>query len=189
MHKGSKEITAGLGATIEIRSSGPFCAYAMEKKKRTIILGPYSSTARILRYKLPQGIEQVFVKTEKSTEWTIEWSSYNRSEISDPVPIELPIGYQKPESLQNQMRRLIKTEMSAIAEQQGYGSFEDEDDFELDEEILTNYEMTDMEETQEYEQELEPADPAKKDEVPIVEDDENHPAPPPEAEKILDSAP
>ena len=66
-----------------------------------------------------------------------------------------------------------------------YGSFEDEDDFELDEEILTNYEMTDMEETVEYEQELDPAEPAKKVEDPIVEDDENNPAPPPEEEKLF----
>ena len=83
---------------------------------------------------------------------------------------------------------MIKNEVSRAAEEQGFGSFQDEDDFELDEEILTNYEMTDMEEMQEYEQELEPVDSAKKDEVPIDEVDENNPAPPPEEQKTVDSA-
>ena len=171
MYKGSKEITCGNGATIIIKSSGQFIVYAMVKKKRELILGPYTTTARILKYKLPDDIEQVFVKCEKSTEWTIEWSWYNRSEVSDPKPVEIPVGYQKPESLVDQMRRMIKTEMSAAAEEVGYGSFEEEDDFELDEEILTNYEMSDMQETEEYEQELDPI-PAEESEAPIVEDDE-----------------
>ena len=188
MHKGSKEIKCAKGATILIRASGTFCAYAMEASKRTLILGPLTSTARALKYKLPPDIEKVFVKAEKSTEWTIEWSYYNPSEISDPIPVELPIGFQQPESLASQMRRMIKNEVSRAAEEQGFGSFQDEDDFELDEEILTNYEMTDMEEMQEYEQELEPVDPAKKDEVPIDEVDENNPAPPPEEQKTVDSA-
>jgi len=149
MHKGSKEISCVLGATIIIRSSGPFCAYGIEGKKRSLILGPVSANSRVLRYKLPADIDKVYIKTEKSTEWTLDWSSFTRSESLDITPVELPIGYQKPESLAEQMRRFIKTEVSNQAAQDNLGTFTEEDDFELDEEILTPYELTDMEETEE----------------------------------------
>ncbi len=149
MYKGSKELNTKRGATIEIRSSGPFCAYAMEGKKRTIILGPINTNARILKYKLPSDIEKVFVKTEKSTEWTMAWSYYDRSEILDETPVEMPVGYEEPETLADQMRRFIKDEVSKQAVADNMGSFEEEDDFELDEmEPLTNYELTDMEEVE-----------------------------------------
>ncbi len=148
MNKGSKELRGKAGSTITIRSSGQFCAYGMEKKVRTLILGPLNTNQRVLRYKLPPDINTVYVKAEKSTEWTIEWSFYDHSEQPDPTPVEMPIGYQHPESLADQMRRFIRQEVSA-ARDDDQGSFEDEDDFEDDDPILTDYELTDMQEVEE----------------------------------------
>ncbi len=174
MYKGSKELSIHTGATITIRSSGTFCAFAIEGKERTIILGPVSSIARTLRYKLPDDIGKIFVKTEKSTEWTCEWEYNNRSEVLDNTPVEMPVGYNHPESLADQMRRFIRDEVSA-ARETDQGSFEEEDDFYEDEETLTQYEMTDMQEVEEIDwdenpdsttekQEAEPADdPPKED--------------------------
>ncbi len=165
MHKGSKEISCAEGATITVRTSGPFCVYGMEQKKRSLILGPVNANERILRYKLPPDIGRVYIKTEKSTEWTIEWSFFTRSEHLDATPIEMPIGYQKPESLADQMRRFIKTEVSKSAQENDLGTFTQEDDFELDEEILTPYEMTDMQEVEEpWDEKIKPDIPDEKEE-------------------------
>ncbi len=187
MEKGSKEISCAAGATITVRASAEFCVYAMEKKKRIMILGPLSANARILRYKLPPDIERVYIKTEKSTEWTIDWSFFTRSENLDITPVELPIGYQEPESLASQMRRFIKDEVSKQAIADNLGSFEEEDDFELEDVPLTNYEMTDMQEVDEIDwhessstDEKEPdkgEDPPKEDAKseapePVAEDNE-----------------
>ncbi len=152
MQKGSKEMSCAEGATITIRSAGTFMVYAMENKKRSMILGPLNVNERILRYKLPNDIGTIFVKTEKSTEWTFEWTYIDRSESLDRTPVEMPIGYQQPETLASQMRRFIKDEVSKQAVAENMGSFEEEDDFEMPDELpLTNYEMTDMEEVEEPE--------------------------------------
>lgn len=149
MRKGSQEIKCKIGATITVRSSGPFCVYALEKKKRTMILGPISANARILRYRLPAEIHTVYVETEKKTQWSIDWSYFSPSEHLDTTPIELPIGYQQPETLAEQMRRFIRQEVSQVAQAQSLGTFTEEDDFEEDDEPLTPYEMTDMQEVEE----------------------------------------
>ncbi len=183
MHKGSSEITCGPGATILIKSSGPFCAYGVEGKKRSLILGPVSQNSRILRYKLPPDIERVYIKTEKSTEWTIDWSSYARSESLDITPVELPIGYREPETLADQMRRFIKTEVSNQAQKDNLGSFAEEDDFDLDEnEPITPYELTDMEELEEPWDEKTPAPivaekESDQDDDPPLEDAKTKAAP------------
>lgn len=54
-------------------------------------------------------------------------------EILDNTPIEIPLGWRKPESLTEQMRRLIRTEMSIRAQDQGFETFEEADDFDVDE--------------------------------------------------------
>lgn len=181
MQKGSKEIRGKAGSTILIKSSGQFCAYAMEGKHRTLILGPVNTNQRILRYKLPADIGQVFIKAEKSTEWTIEWSHYNHSENLDQTPVEIPVGYELPESLADQMRRFIREEVSA-ARDEDQGSFEDEDDFYDDQEALTDYEMTDMQEVEEILRDEEEEQPIVAEKEP-AEPVEKTTAPPPAVDK------
>lgn len=53
-------------------------------------------------------------------------------EIPDPTPIQIPAGFKRPESLIDQMRRLIRTDVSQFAEQQGAESFEESNDFDMD---------------------------------------------------------
>ncbi len=155
MEIGSKEINTELGATITVRCSEPFCVFGMEGKNKTLILGPYISTARLLRYKLPDDMSRVYIKTKKSADWTLDWTFASRSEHNDNTPIELPVGYDYPESLADQMRRFIREEVSASRDE-GKGSFEEEDDFTDDEEPLSQYEMTDMQEVEEIDWEEDP---------------------------------
>lgn len=53
-------------------------------------------------------------------------------ELPDPTPLELPAGTKRPETLQDQIRRLIRTDVSAYAEDHGAESFEDANDFDID---------------------------------------------------------
>lgn len=52
-------------------------------------------------------------------------------ELPDPTPVEIPVGFQRPESLQEQIKRLVRTELSAQAQAEGFESFEEADDFEV----------------------------------------------------------
>lgn len=52
-------------------------------------------------------------------------------EIPDPTPVEVPFAARRPESLQDMIRRLVRTDVSKAAEQVGAETFEEANDFEV----------------------------------------------------------
>lgn len=53
-------------------------------------------------------------------------------EKPDPNPMALPSGFKRPETLAEQVRRLVRSHQFALAaEQEGYESFEEADDFDI----------------------------------------------------------
>ena len=67
-------------------------------------------------------------------------------EVVDPRPVEVPVGYDAPEPLEQRIARLVQTEISEIAQREGYESFDDANDFDVDDpdfsdDIRTPYEM------------------------------------------------
>lgn len=68
-------------------------------------------------------------------------------EIPDPTPLEIPAGMRRPETVNEMMARMIRTEVSRAAESAGAESFEDSFDFDVDdpEELpLTGHEFVAM---------------------------------------------
>lgn len=59
----------------------------------------------------------------------------NGRQIPDPRPVEVPVGFQRPPTLQEEIRRFIRVEMSQRAQSQELESFEEADDFEIDDEV------------------------------------------------------
>lgn len=52
-------------------------------------------------------------------------------EIPDQTPVARPVGWTAPESLTEQIRRLVRGELSRQAVEAGHESFEEADDFEV----------------------------------------------------------
>lgn len=68
-------------------------------------------------------------------------------EVPDPTPIEIPAQHHRPESLTNQMRRLIRQELSQAAQAEGQESFDEFDDLDVDEDepdLTTPYTVIEM---------------------------------------------
>lgn len=66
-------------------------------------------------------------------------------EYPDPTPMAIPAHLRLPETLQDTMRRLIRVEMSKQAVEAGQESFEEADDFEVDDDDpISPYEMLPM---------------------------------------------
>lgn len=68
-------------------------------------------------------------------------------ELPDATPVELPVGFVRPPTLQEEIMRLIRNEMSQQAAEQGYETFEEADDFDEDvdwDDKDTQYEYVDM---------------------------------------------
>lgn len=53
------------------------------------------------------------------------------NEICDPTPAAVSVGFKRPPTLQEQIQRLVRTELSDQAAAQGNETFEEADDFEV----------------------------------------------------------
>lgn len=61
-------------------------------------------------------------------------------ETLDPRPVEIPAGFKRPDTLAEQVQRLVRNEFSEMASAQGFETFEEADDFDVedDDEIDVN---------------------------------------------------
>lgn len=75
-------------------------------------------------------------------------------EVPDPTPVEMPLGWSRPKPLQDLIKDMIRVEMSRQAVAAGFESFEEADDFEVDDsdgdDMLSQYELTPMQEEFRY---------------------------------------
>lgn len=72
-------------------------------------------------------------------------------ELLDPTPIAPPVGYKKQPSMVDHIRNMVRSELlRAHAESEGFGSFEEEDDFDVGD---------DYEPTSGYENDFDPVPP------------------------------
>jgi len=81
-------------------------------------------------------------------------------EQPDPTPVEVPAEMFPEDSLEERLKQFIRQEVSQQAVQDDYGSFEDEDDFELeddDPDPLSDYQILMMAEDFELENSDDPA--------------------------------
>lgn len=54
-------------------------------------------------------------------------------ELPDPAPLAIPLGAKKPETLVEMMRRLIRQDLSRHAQEEGNETFEEANDFDIEE--------------------------------------------------------
>ena len=53
----------------------------------------------------------------------------NGNEVLDSTPMEIPVGFMRPPSIQQQIQRLVRTELSDAAGNRGDETFEESEDF------------------------------------------------------------
>lgn len=65
-------------------------------------------------------------------------------EVPDPRPVELPIGMTRPETVEQMIQRMVRGRLSDLAEEQGYETFDEANDFDVEDETFdpdTPYEV------------------------------------------------
>lgn len=60
--------------------------------------------------------------------------SKKRHEVLDPTPVEWPLGITAPESLEQKIARMVRTSVSLQAQSRGMETFDEADDFDVDDE-------------------------------------------------------
>lgn len=53
----------------------------------------------------------------------------------DPKPVAIPVGFKRPPTLQEQIQQMIRTQISAQAAMNGQESFEEAEDFDVDDDF------------------------------------------------------
>ncbi|UOF77153.1 hypothetical protein [Microviridae sp.] len=76
------------------------------------------------------------------------WDEGFHNFFPDQTPVELPLGYEAPESLAEMIARMIRAEdFRKMSDAAGVESFEESDDFEMEEdEFKSEHEMSMMQE-------------------------------------------
>lgn len=52
-------------------------------------------------------------------------------EVLDDTPVELPIGYRQPKPLDERIREMVRINLSQVAEEKGYETFSEANDFDV----------------------------------------------------------
>lgn len=67
-------------------------------------------------------------------------------ETLDPTPVSIPIGWSRPESLHDKIKRLVNYQLDEQAQEKGYETIEEADDFDCgdDDELKSPYELDGM---------------------------------------------
>lgn len=89
-------------------------------------------------------------------------------EIHDGAPVAVPAGFKHPPSIQDIIRRAIRQEISTSAAKQGQESFEEADDFDVDDdpEIKSPYELDEDQANAKFIEEKPHEEPAKPKTAP-----------------------
>lgn len=91
-------------------------------------------------------------------------------ELPDDTPLELPLKFRRPPSLQEQIKAMVRSELSQAASDHGMESFEEADDFDVadDIDLRSHHELTPMQEEARYAKQ----DASDLDKVKKKEDDD-----------------
>lgn len=73
-------------------------------------------------------------KLGKSAFWDPPKLNERGQEVPDPAPVAIPAGFARPESMAETIQRLVRGSVSRAAREQGLETFEEAEDFDLDDE-------------------------------------------------------
>lgn len=67
-------------------------------------------------------------------------------QVCDPTPVEVPLNVKRPPTMEEMIQRQVRVELSRAMDAQGFETFEEADDFEIDEDPdpLSGYEIVEM---------------------------------------------
>lgn len=172
MQTGPGNVKIPPGSRLVIRCSKKFTALGLDSHNELkAILGPRAEGDRSLIRIVPPGIIWLKMQTSKTAHWSYDYVDRHIQHEPETTPVEIPVQGENL-NYHDEMRRIVRDELSKQADANEQETFEDADDFDTgDEDPPTQYEMNEMQEDAEY--------AASKS----VADDPAIPKPPPETEE------
>ncbi len=166
-----------------VQSDGAFTLFGHSSRKRQVVLGPFKASDRFCVVDVRGEYDNLEVRAKPACLWTLDWHPLANGEPVDDRPVELPVDYVKPATLQEQIQSWIRTELSSQSVEDGGDSEDEADDFDVSDE--DNIEFVSAHECLELQPDYVPEEEPEATEDPPVEEEvvEDPPAEePPEAE-------
>ena len=98
--------------------------------------------------------------------WLRDQAMANSAEKVDPTPVEVPAEMVRPPTLKEELQRYVRYYVSRDAESRGLESFEEFNDFEVDDEDpdwSSEYEMSEMQEDSDFGEFVDEVAPKQED--------------------------
>lgn len=130
---GSQQLKVACGANVKLSASGHACL---------VVEGIFIRKAFC---RLPDEVDSVDVLCDDGVQWSLEWFVPKPGhEVPDPVPIAIPVGAHRPESLQDTIARMVRHQVSQSAHAAGFDREEEEDFEDEDYDPPTPYEFEEL---------------------------------------------
>lgn len=121
--KGKDHVTLAVGARVQIRSTGDIAVVV----NNGVVYSPHN-------FVLPWSEDTFQIIAGEDTLWSVFWFVPKPGvETPDPTPVAIPANGTIPEPLEMTIARLVRAQVRAAAQADGFDT-EDEDDYEEDEE-------------------------------------------------------
>lgn len=134
IHNGNALCEAVCGGHVRFQSSGPAvirCTISKDQTKEWLVSG--RTTDRAFDFFLPWETSEFTVEADDAVLWNYAWLARKPGfEQPDPTPVALPIGYQHPPTLQQEIQTYIRDYFVRQGDENSPGDFEEEDDFDDD---------------------------------------------------------
>lgn len=187
MLKGNKKIEVGRWPTsFAIHSTGEFHVFTIDRDGKSYLVGPPSSAARFFKFKPAYNTEMIHVEADKDVKWIYHVQELAQPEENSGIPIELPVNAVRPDTVEDMIRKYIRQEFSTIHEEQGYESFDESNDFDIEDEEPDPFSAYEVREMQE---EYPPAEPEAAESPESPSQETSAEAPPQDVEDPAKTAP
>lgn len=150
IYSGPQTIDIPAHSTIRIMCTRKFTCLGLDANGLlTSIIGPPTEGDRLLDRKLPPDITSLKIETGKHSKWEVTITDNRGVEDLDHTPVDMGVKEHRALDQYEGMRDFIRTEISRQAEENEDETFEEADDFDIpseNDDILSQYELRDMEE-------------------------------------------
>lgn len=146
IYNGSQILPCRPNSQVRVHAEGTYLVYGLsEDETRLSILAPHNDRDLLSHFTVPLECSKIQIVTDEDTLFQIHIVENISAEQLDPVPIEV---IEPQLSLRDQIKQYIVEELSTHQYNQGNESFEEADDFDIDDESepTSPYEMPEMDE-------------------------------------------
>lgn len=155
IYTGKNTFKVSQDSTVIIKGDAPFNAYACIKREVQQVLGPFTTGQKIIKFKVPPGIDNILVKTSDNTSWQYE-EIFPLKINTDSKPLEVSV--KKPKTMKEEIAMYLTQAFMDMANQKEHEQPDDIFNFDEDEddqaEFKTKYTINEDDLTEDEVQEL-----------------------------------